>query len=72
MSERPDIWKVADALMYDLVDATARLNELRSMLVGLDLPDPRPACPTCGYRAAMNLPSVAEHIEHAHPELKAV
>jgi len=70
--ERPDVWKLADGIQMDLRAANAKLTALRSYLTSLELEDRRPACPKCGYRSSMNLPSVAEHIESAHPELLTV
>ena len=49
MSERHDIWQVADALQMDLRAAQAKLVELRARLAALDLPGRNETvCPTCG------------------------
>lgn len=68
MTARHEIWELLDGLQMDLRAANAKLVALRSYAANLSLEDKRPSCPHCGYRAAMNLPSVAEHIETAHPE----
>ena len=49
MTERHEIWQVADALQMDLRAASAKLTELRARLSALELPG-REAyrCPTCG------------------------
>lgn len=65
--DRPDVWQVADALQQDLRAADAKLVELRALLSRLAISPARPRCPVCGYRSAMNLPSVAEHVEQHHP-----
>jgi len=66
MSERSDLWRLADAIQMDLRAAQTKMVELRSILASLSLPDSRPSCPLCGYRSAMNLPSIAEHVEQVH------
>ena len=65
--ERPDIWKVADALQQDLRNANAKLVQLRSLLSGFSIPE-TPRCPLCGYRSGMNMPSVSEHMERDHSQ----
>jgi hypothetical protein len=72
VSDRPEIWEVADALQQDLRAASAKLVELRSQLAAVNLTDTRARCLVCGYRSSMNLPSVAEHVEIKHPELLTV
>ena len=72
MTDRPDIWQLADGIQMDLRAANAKLVALRSSLANLELDDRRPVCPKCGYRSSTNLPSVAEHIEATHPELAPV
>lgn len=69
MADRSDIWELADAIQMDARALSAKVVELRSRLSSLNLEDTRPACPACGYRSSMNLPSLAEHLEAQHPEL---
>lgn len=66
MSERHDIWAVADALQMDLRSASAKLVELRSRLAALDLPNPSEAkCPICGVKRT-GPRAVAEHVYVSH------
>lgn len=61
-----DLWTLADAIQMDLRAATAKLVQLRAELAALDLPFEEPRCPECGYRSALNMPSVREHRAEAH------
>jgi len=66
MTERHDIWQVADALQMDLRAAQAKLVELRARLAQLDLPEPTAVtCPTCGLRC-LGPNTLAEHIHVLH------
>lgn len=66
MSERHDIWKIADAIQMDLRAASAKLVQLRALLSTIDLPDPITAtCPFCSVK--MRGPNtLAEHVYHSH------
>lgn len=66
MTERHDIWQVADALQMDLRAATAKLVELRARLAALDLPaGSGSTCPACGLK--MRGPkTLAEHVYQSH------
>jgi hypothetical protein len=66
MSERHDIWAVADALQMDLRSAQAKLVELRARLAALDLPKPSESiCPNC--QLPLRGPnSLAEHLYTSH------
>lgn len=66
MSERHDIWKVADSLQMDLRAAQAKLIELRSMLAGLNFPGPSSMrCGICGL-ASRGPRTLAEHVYTSH------
>lgn len=66
MTERHDIWQVADALQMDLRAATAKLVELRARLAALDLPtNNASACPTCGVKLR-GPNTLAEHVYNSH------
>lgn len=66
MSERHEIWAVADALQMDLRAASAKLVQLRSKLAGLDLPEASSVeCPKCQYKVAGPL-MLAEHDYNVH------
>jgi hypothetical protein len=66
LSERPDIWKVADALQMNLRACAAQLVELRSMLSHLDIPASTEIdCPVCGLRTK-GPRSLAEHLYLSH------
>lgn len=66
MSERHDIWKVADAIQMDLRAASAKLVELRAMLAGMNLPDPTSVtCPKCGLKLR-GPRTLAEHLHVSH------
>lgn len=66
VSERHDIWAIADSLQMDLRAASAKLVELRSRLAALDLPNPNESkCPVCGtlFRGPRSL---AQHMYDSH------
>jgi hypothetical protein len=66
VSERHDIWAVADALQMDLRAASAKLVELRARLSGLDLPNPaKLKCPHCELETRGER-TLAEHIRNLH------
>ena len=66
MTERHDIWQVADALQMDLRAATAKLVELRARLAALDLPtESGSTCPACGLKTR-GPKTLAEHIYQSH------
>jgi hypothetical protein len=66
MSERHDIWQVADGLQMDLRAAAAKLVELRARLSSLELPDESAVvCPRCGVKAKGVL-TLAEHVHVSH------
>ena len=66
MSERHDIWAVADSLQMDLRAASAKLVELRAKLAGLDLPDPtKLKCPHCELETRGER-TLAEHLHNLH------
>lgn len=66
MSERHEIWKIADGLQMDLRNASSKLVELRARLAGLDLPQPSALrCPECGIKPRGVL-LLAEHRYQAH------
>lgn len=66
MTERPDIWKVADAIQMDLRAAQAKLTELRRMLAALPIPEPSSTrCPNCGAKVA-GPNTLAEHLYVSH------
>lgn len=64
-----DTVELAKKLRYDLTAAQGKLSELIRALGELDLPEQTPdRCPVvgCGYRPAMNLPTLAEHAHAVH------
>lgn len=64
--ERHDLWQVLDKLQMDLRAAQAKLTEARSMLAGLDLPDPKLVkCPRCGLQRS-GPRQLAEHMYVSH------
>lgn len=66
MTERHDIWTIADALQMDLRAAQAKLVELRARLAQVDLPDQtKIECRHCGlkFRGPNTL---AEHLHVSH------
>jgi hypothetical protein len=66
MTDRHDIWQVADALQMDLRAASAKLVELRARLASIDLPDPTSVtCPTCDVKLRGQR-TLAEHIHVSH------
>jgi hypothetical protein len=66
MTERHDIWHVADGLQMDLRAAQAKLVELRARLAQLDLPEPSAVtCPRCGLKCR-GPNTLAEHLHVIH------
>lgn len=66
MSDRHEIWKVADALQMDLRAASAKLVELRARLSSLELPEPTESvCQVCGI-ACRGPYTLAEHVYTSH------
>ncbi len=58
------------SIRFELTALQGKVSELLRMLGDLGLEEkPAPVCPVpgCGYRPAMNLPSIREHLEQAHP-----
>ena len=66
MSERHDIWKVADAIQMDLGAAQAKMVQLRAKLAAVDLPGKeQTTCPRCGAKLPGAL-TLAEHLYVSH------
>lgn len=66
MTERPDLWRIADGIQMDLRAAQAKLVELRGQLAGLDLPDPASLrCDVCGVKVR-GPRTLAEHAYVSH------
>jgi hypothetical protein len=66
LSERHELWRLADALQMDLRAASAKMVELRAQLAALDLPEAsRVACPRCGIFFAGEH-ALAVHLYNMH------
>ena len=66
MADRPDIWKVANALQMNLRACQAQLVELRGMLSRLDVPASTEIdCPLCGLRTK-GPRTLSEHLYQMH------
>ena len=66
MTERHEIWKVADAIQMDLRAAQGKMVTLRSKLAALDLPEEdQTNCPKCGV-PCRGPNTLAEHVYTSH------
>jgi hypothetical protein len=66
VTERPDIWKVADALQMDLRAASAKMVELRARLAALPIgPPSEHLCPVCAL-PCIGPKTLAEHLYVSH------
>lgn len=65
MSERHDVWKLADAMQMDLRAAQAKLVEMRSILAGMNLPEPSTLRCQCGL-SFKGPRTLSEHVHTSH------
>jgi hypothetical protein len=66
VTERHDIWAIADAIQMDLRAAQAKMVELRAHLAQLDLPDTTGVtCSSCGVKLR-GPNTLAEHVHVSH------
>jgi hypothetical protein len=66
MSERHDVWQIADAMQMDIRALAAKMVELRAQLAALNLPKPETLkCPHCGW-PAKGPNTLAEHVHVSH------
>lgn len=68
MSERHDIWEIADRMQMDIRALGVRMVELRAQLAALNLPKPRElTCPQPGCGLKFKGPNtLAEHVHVSH------
>lgn len=66
MSERHDIWQIADAMQMDIRALAAKMVGLRAQLAALNLPKPETLkCPHCAW-PAKGPNTLAEHVHVSH------